>query len=285
MDYSEQMPQLATRIARFYGTHLPHPGHWRLVNLLVEILHLDPGGELKLRAQGLTWHLDPRDYVQKDLFWFGVKDRWEMRHLRELINAASDPVCLDVGANFGYYSLLLAVHCRRVGRVFAFEPIPQTANRLMKNIDENGLSGTIQVKRVALGATAGRASLGKGEGDTGKTFLSEPTESGETVPVTTLDRFVAEERLEKVDFIKLDVEGFEPSVVQGGMESLKRWHPLLFMELNPSTLQRRGFTAESLLSDLRTLGYHFLVAQRTQLVPLKELPDKGDVVNVFCVHP
>lgn len=274
---------LITEIVRHYGTHLGHPGHWRLVKWLVQTLRLDPGENVTITAQGLTWHLNPRDHVQKDLFWFGVKDRWDMEHLRRLINRQGNPVILDVGANFGYYSLLLAAHCRRIARIFAFEPAQRTADRLVKNIRANDMDRTIHVKRVALGAKAGESFLMRVEGDTGKSFLWDTVTGDEAVQVKTLDGFVAEEGLTRLDLIKLDVEGAEPLVLQGGRESLARWHPILFMELNPSALQRGGFTAEALLAELRSLGYRFLISRRRELVPLAEIPSIGEYRNVFCL--
>lgn len=273
------------RILQFYGQHLRHPGHWRfLEKLLVLIRPVLPETAL-VRAQGLLWNLHPRDRVQADLFWYGEKDRWDMLHLKKLLSSKSPvPVILDVGANFGFYSLVLAQHLDRSAQVHAFEPGKITADWLESNVKLNHLEKVITIHRLALGAEAGLATLGQRGGDSGQAHLMSKATDGESVVVETMDNWVrSQANLRRVDFIKMDVEGYEPEVLLGGTETLKQHRPLLLIELNPNALARNGHTAAELVGAVEALNYKLMVTRRKKLVPLTSLPASGEFVNVIGV--
>jgi hypothetical protein len=75
------------------------------------------------------------------------------------------------------------------------------------------------------------------------------------VPVSTIDIFVKENNLSELDFIKIDVEGFEMNVLKGAEETLIKFHPKLFIELNDKSLKDQGYSALELVSFLKKIGY------------------------------
>src|SRR5260370_25397867 len=116
---------LLTRALVFYGCRLPnHPGKWWLHSRLRRLFGVAPHGEAVVVRQGLHWSLDPSDFQHADLFWLGTNDHWDAYHARRLVTPGA--VVLDVGANFGYYALTLAMHLPRQCPVHAFEPNPPT---------------------------------------------------------------------------------------------------------------------------------------------------------------
>lgn len=125
---------------------------------------------------------------------------------------------VDVGANIGSYTVLAAGVCG--ASVVAFEPIPDTASGLDANIAANLLASRVQVVREAVGATSGHLQMTRSL-DTTNRIVSAGASTGDTlhVPVTTLDKTL-EGRA--VDLLKIDVEGHELAVLQGGQDTLRR---------------------------------------------------------------
>lgn len=132
---------------------------------------------------------------------------------------ASDSVVLDVGAHVGIFSLKIAKKVQR-GLVLAIEPHPKNFNFLVQNIRNNQLSNVIPLN-LGLGKRSVRKRL----------YLTDKTYSASTIhhtnnwldiPVETLDNVIRKLNLERVDFIKIDVEGAELEILKGGEEILKQ---------------------------------------------------------------
>jgi FkbM family methyltransferase len=267
---------LLTHLIAFYGRAIRHPGRWRVVSSLVALFKLKPSGVHEVRAGGLRWLLDPSDHQQAGVFWLGEMDRWERFHLATALH--SQAVFLDIGANFGYYSISLA---KQTGaKVVAFEPQSAVAQKLLKHVEMNQLSDRIRVETMALSDAAGSVSMTSYEGNTGKTALSDAP--GE-VEVIRLDDWVKANPLERLDAIKMDVEGVEARVLRGGMDTIRRFRPKLLLEVNPFALARQGESAVKLASLLAEAGYRIYSIQRRSLVPLNQLDDSMAALNIFCV--
>jgi FkbM family methyltransferase len=134
---------------------------------------------------------------------------------------------LDVGAHVGLWSMHLA---KRFTKVIAFEPDAEHRACFKRNI-YNGSSAHVALVGVALGDKASKASLGFEEGSSGGTHLIE----GNDVEVWPLDYFSFEE----VDFVKIDVEGYELFVVQGGERTIRTHRPVMVVEQKPKGLAER----------------------------------------------
>lgn len=153
---------------------------------------------------------------------------------------ADDAVCLDVGANIGLYSLALSALAPR-GRVFAFEPSPGSFEYLERNVEANGLAN-VESFQLALGDQADATvhfhdipffTAGSFTVDDDSFLTSEVLGSSYfEAPATTLDSFVAEHGIERVDLVKIDVEGAELSVLDGAKETLSALRPKVVLEFN-----------------------------------------------------
>lgn len=270
---------LAFKALIFYGTRMQHRGKWKVHNVLRNLLKADIDRDLEVERGGLRWILNPSDYVQRDLFWLGERDRWDTYHIKRLLPPGA--VICDVGANFGYYSISLAAFLNPNGRVFAFEPHPKTRIHLERNIALNQLGGMITAVPYALSDALGFAFMANRKGNTGAAHVSQ---GGDTkIELTTLDSFCAEHQLSRLDFMKIDVEGFEARVLRGAERSLRTFHPILLIELMPEQLERAGSTAAEVASLLRDYGYELYVSNRKHLELLAELPIGSQLINVFCL--
>jgi FkbM family methyltransferase len=178
----------------------------------------------------------------------------------------SGMVFVDVGANDGYYTLFAARRVGSSGRVVAAEPSSRERAHLQRNLGRNGLDN-VSVVPAAIGAAVGVADLHLAHGvhaghNTLGGFAHDDVvrASLERVPVEPLDTVVARLGLARVDFVKIDVEGAEASVIAGAHAILTTMRPVLLMEINDAALRAQQNSAELLLATLRDeFDYEILV--------------------------
>ncbi|MFD9896915.1 FkbM family methyltransferase [Mesorhizobium sp. NPDC059025] len=157
-----------------------------------------------------------------------------------LRNVKPGMTIVDVGANFGYYSVLLAELAGPSGKLIAVEPNPHAADFLRRSVDLNGLLHRTRLERIALGnVQQGRAALyvplsePKNALVVPASFVAQP-ELGAVidVPVTTLDQLCAADA--RIDFIKIDAEGAEEAIFTGMKNCISKHQPLVVIEFNAS---------------------------------------------------
>lgn len=155
----------------------------------------------------------------------------------------------EAGANIGVYTIQLSRLVGPEGRVFAFEPSPQLFACLCENLERAGVKN-VEPRNLALGSAPGKLSLETDGLNSGDTHISREEKAGATqVEVARLDTVLAGKR---VDFFKLDVQGWELEVLRG-MTALFDSNPALrlFVEYWPVGLRRAGTAPEDLLAFLR----------------------------------
>lgn len=154
---------------------------------------------------------------------------------------------VDIGAHCGFWSMWLADAFRHVE---AFEPVAEHADCFVRNVTQQNVT----LHRCALGNRCGLVTMKTDPENTGRARV-ESFGSGD-VPIVRLDDIV----LEKVDFIKIDVEGFEAAVVAGAMETITRFRPVIVIEQNdvPNTvasLMNLGMTVRRHIGSDWILGW------------------------------
>jgi FkbM family methyltransferase len=162
---------------------------------------------------------------------------------------------IDVGANYGYHTLLLGWLVGDRGRVVAVEPNPEAAASLHRSVELNGAAARISVINAAAGdSDGGEALLFVPESEPkNATIVASPEAMGpaagqvHSVPRVTLDRIAAE--LPRVDFIKIDAEGAEAAIIAGMRAMLLRDKPCLMLEFNAG----RGADPGRMLDELSVI--------------------------------
>lgn len=143
--------------------------------------------------------------------------------------------CIDIGANVGAISLLLAKLVGPSGKVYSIEPGPPNLQRLRRNFELNPeLAKRVEIIGCGIGREQSELWWAEEEGNPGNAMLGN--QGSHRIPVDTLDHLVAERGITGVDFVKIDVEGMELEVMQGSKAALQRFRPMLYFE----TLSRYG---------------------------------------------
>jgi FkbM family methyltransferase len=181
---------------------------------------------------------------------------------REWLEAALKPemVFYDIGANIGYFSIIAADKVTPLGHVYSFEPVNDTYIRLVENIQLNQLDNQITAFRVAASDQAGEAQIYiPDKGMDAWNSLAVKPEAGnyklEVIKTVVLDEMVTGKTLQPPDIIKIDVEGWELYVLKGLQQTLKKYHPTLFIEFNAHNLNAAGTSCSELADFIRALGY------------------------------
>ncbi|HEX2063528.1 MAG TPA: FkbM family methyltransferase, partial [Acidimicrobiales bacterium] len=149
-----------------------------------------------------------------------------------------DAVVVDVGANIGALSVVLA-HLAPAGHICALEPAAESFGFLEENLAANG-AANVTAERLALYDVNGTTVLHYPEAFAAGAFVSEVVDEGvsEEVETARLDDWVERRRLDRLDLVKLDVEGAESRVLHGGRATIERFRPHLLVEFNPVVLRR-----------------------------------------------
>ena len=275
---------LRFKLLEFYGTRVKHRGQHRIHAFLRTGLNANIDADLEVVRDGHRWLLNPADFSQSEFFWLGQRDAWDTKHAKELIRAGD--TVFDVGANFGYYAITFAAALGRDCEIHAFEPFPSNMIRLRKNIRMNGLDHVIHAHAIALADHEGVGTMMTWDDNSGASTLAlapGAAVAAKDIELTTLDAFCEQRAITRLDFVKIDVEGFETRLIAGGARTIERFAPAMMIEFHPPNLLRAGTSVDHLAALLADLNYKLWVAQRGRLVPLHDLPRSEDYVNVFCI--
>jgi FkbM family methyltransferase len=167
-------------------------------------------------------------------------------------------VFMDVGANFGYFTVLAAA---TVARVIAFEPSTRTHAYCLANIALNRLAN-VELHHCGLWHEDAMVELTRDPSTLNAVIVpSSDTSAHESIQVVTLDGLVRAKALDlpRLDVVKLDVEGTELSALTGMRDTLARLRPTVVMEINPPMLARFGLTVDDVWTFFDVLSYDLQV--------------------------
>lgn len=252
-----------------------------------------------VRRGGIKWDLDLREGIDFAIYLLGGFEVRTLRFYAQVIRPGS--TVIDVGANIGAHTLPFAQLVGPQGRIIACEPTEYAFEKLQRNLVLNPeLATRVSTHQVALLASP-HADVPK------QIYSSWPLQAAEGLHAVhggklqgtqgaraaTLDQMVQANGLERVDFIKLDVDGHEPEVLSGALATVSRFRPRILLEWAPYLFKNKDCLLQGALKTLRELGYRARIAgssvsgevpknRHTLFVPLAE----GASVNlVLEVNP
>lgn len=249
------LQRLASAAILTYVHHFPvERGKYRLIRLARSFLVVKLAPRLYIRVPDL-------DHIGYKIVRDGMYEPETVRVFASLLSPGM--TVLDIGANIGQYTLVASRRVGPTGQVHAFEPSPHLAGRLKENLAMNGITNVV-VNEVAVSDAVGEAVLSCPDPDNPgeNTIVSAGADGRPTtsVPVktTTIDTYLAERSVRRVDLVKIDIEGAELLALRGASALLARDDaPLFIMELNPRTLSYGGAGSRDLLDLLKQHGYAF----------------------------
>ncbi len=216
---------------------------------------------------GARLQLRPSNYFQWH-HYFGLHDA-----VLEVLESLVEPgdQIMDVGANIGLYTLRMAAHAGAAGRVVAVEPNPDAVGLIEHHVRVNQAEN-VWILGVALGREDGSGRLSDaGDGDLGKYSLRsmDTGAEGRDIEVRSLDKLFPELPIDRLDLIKVDVEGFEPECLEGARETLERHWPSVVVEVSPFWFDRERLERmKNALGRLALGPYRWFAIEATGLRPL-----------------
>jgi FkbM family methyltransferase len=239
--------------------------------------------------QGSKMYLDPGDSL--DLSINGVYGELDTKIIRD--NIKEGHIVIDVGANIGYYTLIFAQLAGTTGKVFAFEPEPKNFELLQKNVKVNDYSNTIN-QNYAVSDSNGNVSLFLAKNGIVGHRISNFDINSNSILVKKIpldDYFTKLNLLDKINFVKIDVEGFEFGVLKGMTKIIEKSKNLkIFLEFNRTGIEEAGFDPKEILDFLYKNNFkiYFLnykensinEADKNQLLTSKD--NLNENINLLC---
>ena len=280
-----KLPGLEPIMARITRGRVPTS---LLARLAPNHYQYEPGSRRVVRRSGVDLELDISDFVDWCAY-FGLadpgQDAW-FEHIKP------DQVVVDVGANNGYLSLRLGRRVGQRGKVIAFEPHPGNVLRFLCNHSLN-LMAPVELAPLGLGDQEGESTMIEVDDANAGMNRIVATVSGipdamktrrRTVRVTTLDAFLNDRTALALDWIKIDVEGYEARVLRGAATTITRCRPGLFIEVDDANLRAQSDSAAGLLSWVEERGYEILDAATSRPIASNS-PLEGCHFDALCIHP
>jgi len=206
-----------------------------------------PTKEVVTLHDGIRMELVLNEYVQSQLYLFGAFEPATVKVLKRLVK--SGDTVLDIGANVGYISLVLAKCVGNSGKVFSFEPDSKNFASLKRNL---ALNADCNIEPIAKAVSDSHQPIrlyhAKFDFNAGAhSMLPSEKHSSDFVEIeaTTIDEFVTSHGLKKIDVIKIDIEGAEMKAFNGMTETLRNSRPLIVCELCEEHQVRAGYTTQA----------------------------------------
>jgi len=222
------------------------------------------------RRSGLRWELDLTEGIDLHIYLFGAFEPEIQRYASKIVRRGGTIV--DIGANIGAHTLRFAKLVGRSGKVFAFEPTDYAFQKLARNIKLNpDLESCVYPRQEMLTASNKQikpmgicSSWPLNEDDAVHAVHMGKAKSLNAACVTTLDNAAHQLGWSDVDLLKIDVDGNELFVLQGGKAFLMEKHPPILMEFAPYLYAEFGYNLSDLTQLLHSMGY------RCQLLPSQD---------------
>lgn len=222
--------------------------------------------------------------IENSLFWGGVKKSWEPLSLPLWIELCkTSNVILDIGANTGTYSLV-AKAINPQAKIYAFEPASMVFKKLVQNVKLNAYD--IECIQKAVSSHNGKAKFYDFQHDhsdiaslNDKYFESKSSRIVTDIEVITLNTFIQEHRFDRIDLMKIDVETYEPQVLEGMDSYLSEFKPNILIEVLSADA---GAKIEALLAGK---GYLFFDIDEHNKPLRAEHLTKSSTLNYLALQP
>jgi FkbM family methyltransferase len=218
----------------------------------------------KTKDNLLFW-LDENKYLDQCIIDTGVFEKDSTCFVKRILRTGD--IVLDVGANIGYYSVLMSNLVKDNGRVICFEPVAAYRDILLQNIAINGLNNC-QVYDFGLSNHETELEISVGECSATLHWVNDqPPSKTVMIKLKILDNIISSLNLEKIDLIKVDIDGHEPAFLEGALATIEKYKPVIILEVSHEHYLDYGITAWEFYTFLKDKG--FFIYSETDLVEFK----------------
>lgn len=236
------------RWIRDYPAYAESPARFAARSVMFTLREQASGGEtMAFKACGGRTFRTPHNNISSFIAAvFDERDLNIVRFWRQALPRGT--VFFDIGANIGLYTVSASLQVGSAGQVVAFEAHPLLCRFLTENVARNS-PGNVAIENAAVGDETGSLKLAFNERNPGETHVAVGNETGETVPCIRLDDYCERRGIARVDYMKLDVEGYETAVLRGA-ESVVRGNPDILVQTEYEPLHRARYGAADELEEL-----------------------------------
>jgi FkbM family methyltransferase len=257
---------------------------WRLVDqwrrLTVKVL---PKSKLLIKDfdNDLKMYVNLTEHIGSQIFWFGYYDEVQLRVLEKFLKPQT--VFVDVGANIGEFTIFAAKRVTQ-GRVITFEPVPFLFGELKANVEINKFKN-VELINKALSDRSGVVPIfnERSQSFDDNIFTLAPGPNNRLVAqveTIRLDDYIGSKQ---INVMKIDVDGSELAVLKGGIETIQRCHPIIFIEVCEETSRAAGYEQAEILNFLDKLGYEFkVISSSGEIHPILS-QELTSYQNVVCI--
>ncbi|HIA37207.1 MAG TPA: FkbM family methyltransferase [Flavobacteriales bacterium] len=263
----------------------------KIAYYLPKILIPKPSVKLTIKTQyGFCMEIDPvKDMgLERSIYYTGTYEKGTLYIMEYLLEEGN--IFVDVGANIGLMSIFASYIVKGTGKVFAFEPNPNTLEILKRNIELNGISN-IETSNKAIGNTSGTSKLyDHWDSSRGSASLHEPNYSTDSYPVNVIslrDHFG--NNGQQIHLIKMDIEGYELEALNGAKELIaSSAAPMLIIECSDIGENSSGSNKKNLFDLIKNSNSYKIfklnggagrVSKLLEIISEAEMPDND---NIFC---
>lgn len=239
-------------------------GRYRAANAIARIPCQPFRARLPRDVGGAAFVCDVRDSIAREAFFTGRYEPQETLIFNRLVDPGA--VVVDVGANWGYFTLLAAERAGRNGRVFALEPNPALFERLRANVVHNGFGNVICLAVAAADQPGEMPFIDGGSiNNSGLSRFAAAAEPTDFVASTVqLDALLDDAAVDRVRLVKIDVEGAESEVLAGMQRGItRRRYEHVLLEFHPWAFERPQAVFDGCVELLRSAGYAGLLIDHT----------------------
>lgn len=214
----------------------------------------------------------------------GDIEQFERAHMYSLLNDGD--IIFDIGANIGWYSLNYAKSYPN-SVIYSFEPVDRNFQTLSKNIKLNGFQN-IHAHSTGFWHTEATLPFYVYPQNTGASSAADLLETDGmqliNCKVNTLDSFVSQSSITKLDFIKCDVEGSELFVFQGGKNSIERFQPIIFSEMLRKWSKKFNYHPNDIIKFMNDLGYYSFEILGENIYSIDTVTEETISTNYIFLH-
>ena len=176
-------------------------------------------------------------------------------------------VIIDIGAHIGLFSIIAAQVTGKRGKLYAFEPAPGTFALLQQTVVINHEEQVIETIQKAVGKENGKITFFVSDNNADNSnslvnYKEDRSLHGIDVAVTSIDNFVKEKNISKLNFIKIDVEGAEYDTLQGAVNTLKNLRPRCIVAIHPEPIAAKGDRLEDIYDFIVGCNYRIMLDKK-----------------------